>query len=177
MVMISAQVAAALALTIRPVAVARLLIFVLAAVKEALLVVRMAAFFISLLESLVQVEMALAAESSNFRHFWKAEVQLCRAFVMAADSLLALQFFTAEAVMFSSCQQEQALGMLVPLIVISRHSPAFFVNLSTRVLQLLMKVTFGWGMLAGLQALFTLISQAKRVSVRFFRFAAPLLVV
>merc|ERR1712001_527404 len=75
--------------------VARSLIFCLAAVMEALLAARLAAFWVSLLESLAQAERAAWASSSYFRHFPKAAVQSFRAAVMAADSLLALQVFSS----------------------------------------------------------------------------------
>ena len=74
---------------------ARLFIFSLAAVMEAELAARLAAFLVSLLESLEQAERALWAASSNFRHFPKAAVQFFRAAVMAAASLLALQVFNS----------------------------------------------------------------------------------
>ena len=74
---------------------ARLFIFSLAAVIEALLAARLAAFWLSLLESLAQAERAAWASSSYFRHFPKAAVQFFRAAVMAADSLLALQVFSS----------------------------------------------------------------------------------
>merc|ERR550519_1750298 len=109
MVMTSAQLAAALALAARsfPVVVARLLIFVLAAVIEALLAARLAAFLISLLESLAQEERALPAASSYFLHFWKAVVHFFRAAVMAWDSLLALQYFSLAAVCFRLALDQQ----------------------------------------------------------------------
>merc|ERR550519_994264 len=149
MVMTSAQLAAALALAARcfPAVLARLLIFVLAAVMEALLAARLAAFLISLLESLAQVEMALAAASSNLRHFWKAVVQFFRAVVMALVSLLALQFFTLAAVWFrlELDQQLQASVLVVffPPMVFERQMVADSLKLFTSALQLLMKVKFG----------------------------------
>ena len=60
MVIISAQLAAAFALPPER-ELARLLIFVLAAVMEALLAARLATFLISLLESLAQEERAVLA--------------------------------------------------------------------------------------------------------------------
>merc|ERR1719384_690897 len=75
--------------------VARLFIFSFAAVMEALLAARLAAFFVSLLESEEQAERALWASSSYFRQIPKAVVQFFRAAVMAAASLLALQVFSS----------------------------------------------------------------------------------
>merc|ERR1719507_1225044 len=80
---------------------ARLLIFSLAAVMEALLAARLAAFLVILPVSLAQVERAVLAASSYFLHCPKAEVQFFRAAVMAADSLLALQVFSSSMVPLS----------------------------------------------------------------------------
>merc|ERR1719412_3252916 len=93
--MISVQLAACLPPIANARDEARLAIFSLAAVMEALLAARLAAFLVNLPESLEQAERALWASSSYFRHFPKAAVQFFRAAVMAADSLLALQVFSS----------------------------------------------------------------------------------
>merc|ERR1719412_3265881 len=93
--MISVQLAACLPPIANARDEARLAIFSLAAVMEALLAARLAAFLVNLLESLTQVERALLAASSNFLHLPKTAVHFPWAAVMAADSLLALQVFSS----------------------------------------------------------------------------------
>merc|ERR1712110_128004 len=61
---------------------------------------------------------------------------------------------------------QEEMAVMAPM-VLPRHIPASVVKLVTRSLHRLMKVKFGWGMLAGLQEAFTSFSQSKRVLVRF----------
>ena len=93
MVTISAQVLAA-ALTKRPVAVARLLIFVLAAVMVELLADRVAALAVCSAVVVTQDMMAVMASSSYFLQTPKAVLHLLSCLVTALALLLVLQLFS-----------------------------------------------------------------------------------
>lgn len=172
LVMISAQVAAVALVLIRLVVLlARLLIFVLAAVIVELLAERMAALAVCADVEVTQDKIAVMASSSYFLHTPKVVLQALSCVVMALALLLVLQFFSDWAVVFSlgPSQHPQASETLVleEPILLPIQEPVSLMKLVTKVSHKEMSVVLGWGKLAGLQDLFTSISQSKRVLVRF----------
>ena len=98
---------------------------------------------------------------------------------MALASLLILQDLRALTVVLRSLSvkhlQASVLLVLVPLkpMALVRQDPAWVLKVVVRLLQRLMKVMLGWGKLAGLQDLLTLISQSNKVLVRLVSCLAP----
>jgi len=114
--MISAQLTAvALILRFPELLLAKLLIFVLAAVIEALLTERTAAFAVCADVEVTQDMMAVMASSSYFLQVPNAVLHLFSCWVMALELLLVLQLFRDWAVVFSigPTQHPQASDTLV----------------------------------------------------------------
>ena len=157
MVITSAQLTAVARLLRLPeleLELARLLIFVLAAVRETLLAERLAAWAVCWAVVVAQDMIAVTASSSYFLHTPKVVLHLLSWVVMALALLLVLQLFREWAVVlsFGPSQHPQASDTFVleepndlPI-----QLPVSLMKLVTRLSHRLIRVVLGWGKLAGL---------------------------
>ena len=155
--MTSAQLTAVARLLLLPeleLELARLLIFVLAAVMVELLADRVAALAVCSAVVVTQDMMAVMASSSYFLQTPKAVLHLLSCLVTALALLLVLQLFSEWAVVFSlgPSQQPQASDtfVLADPMDFPTQVPVSLMKLVTRLLHRLIKVALGLGKFSGL---------------------------